>query len=542
MEKQKILIVDDSEMNRDLLMDILEDQYDVVEAANGVEAISILSERREDFSLMLLDIMMPEMDGFEVLARINKNHWNENLAVIIISADDSSENIKHAYDLGAFDYINRPFDAEIVQRRVYNTICLFARQQRLEKIIEKKCREQEKSNNMMISILANVVEFRNGESGSHILHVNVITEALLRQLVRNTNQYSLSKETISLITTASALHDIGKISIPDEILNKPGRLTAEEFELMKTHSAIGANMLLNLPAEQHENPLIKIAMEVCRWHHERYDGNGYPDGLKGDEIPISAQVVALADVYEALISERCYKKAYSHEEAMRMILDGQCGAFNPVLLSCLQDIADTLEYILTEASNEQEAEKIWDIKNVIDDYELSKDKEPTFLYRKQRRQHLLYVDPLTNIYNRRYYEQYVQDTEDIQSMVVIDVDNFKSINDNYGHDIGDRALQSIAQTISSYVRRTDAVIRYGGDEFVVIFNRIPAEVFGTKLEKIRQSIESLRLDYFPELQMSVSIGGAYGIGSTTKLFKIADNMMYKAKEKRNRVEICFLEN
>lgn len=542
MEKQKILIVDDSEMNRDLLMDILEDQYDVVEAANGVEAISILSERREDFSLMLLDIMMPEMDGFEVLARINKNHWNENLAVIIISADDSSENIKHAYDLGAFDYINRPFDAEIVQRRVYNTICLFARQQRLEKIIEKKCREQEKSNNMMISILANVVEFRNGESGSHILHVNVITEALLRQLVRNTNQYSLSKETISLITTASALHDIGKISIPDEILNKPGRLTAEEFELMKTHSAIGANMLLNLPAEQHENPLIKIAMEVCRWHHERYDGNGYPDGLKGDEIPISAQVVALADVYEALISERCYKKAYSHEEAMRMILDGQCGAFNPVLLSCLQDIADTLEYILTEASNEQEAEKIWDIKNVIDDYELSKDREPTFLYRKQRRQHLLYVDPLTNIYNRRYYEQYVQDTEDIQSMVVIDVDNFKSINDNYGHDIGDRALQSIAQTISSYVRRTDAVIRYGGDEFVVIFNRIPAEVFGTKLEKIRQSIESLRLDYFPELQMSVSIGGAYGIGSTTKLFKIADNMMYKAKEKRNRVEICFLEN
>lgn len=195
----------------------------------------------------------------------------------------------------------------------------------------------------MISILSHIVEFRNGESGRHVLHVNTITKYLLKQLVRRTDKYHLSKPDINLITIASSLHDIGKIAIPDAILNKPGRLTAEEFEVIKTHSVVGADMLLNLPVEQQEAPLVKIATEICRWHHERYDGNGYPDGLKGEEIPIAAQVVALADVYDALTSERCYKKAYSHEEALKMILEGQCGAFNPTLLLCLQEIADTLE-------------------------------------------------------------------------------------------------------------------------------------------------------------------------------------------------------
>ena len=184
----------------------------------------------------------------------------------------------------------------------------------------------------MISILSHIVEFRNGESGLHVLHVNTITKYLLNQLIQHTDQYSLTKTDISLISTASALHDIGKISIPDAILNKPGRLTAEEFDVIKTHSAIGANILLDLPIEQQGAPLIKVASEICRWHHERYDGNGYPDGLKGEEIPIAAQVVALADVYEALTSKRCYKEAYPHKEAMKMILEGQCGAFNPVLL------------------------------------------------------------------------------------------------------------------------------------------------------------------------------------------------------------------
>lgn len=367
MEKQKILIVDDSEMNRALLLDILEEQYDIVEAQNGAEAISILSERWAEFSLLLLDIMMPVMDGFEVLATINQYHWSDNFAIIMISADDSPANIKRAYDLGAFDYINRPFDPAIVHRRISSTMLLYARRQRLEKIIAKQIEEQEQNNKLMISILSHIVESRNGESGLHILHVNTITKYLLKRLVLYTDQYSLSKEDISLISVASSLHDIGKIAIPDEILNKPGRLTDEEFAIIKTHSMLGANILSELPAEMRDAPLVKVAYEICRWHHERYDGRGYPDGLKGDDIPISAQVVAMADVYDALTSKRCYKKAFTHKEALKMILEGQCGTFNPLLLQCLQGIADTLEHEFTNnLPPEPENEDPLEAKNKID--------------------------------------------------------------------------------------------------------------------------------------------------------------------------------
>ena len=540
MEKQKILIVDDSEMNRALLLDILEEQYDVVEAVNGVEAISLLSRQRADYSLLLLDIMMPEMDGFEVLFDINKYHWNDSFAVIMISADDSPENIKRAYDLGAFDYISRPFDSTIVQRRISNTMLLYARQQRLEEIITEQFYEQEKNNKLMISILSHIVEFRNGESGRHVLHVNTITKYLLKQLVRRTDKYHLSKPDINLITIASSLHDIGKIAIPDAILNKPGRLTAEEFEVIKTHSVVGADMLLNLPVEQQEAPLVKIATEICRWHHERYDGNGYPDGLKGEEIPIAAQVVALADVYDALTSERCYKKAYSHEEALKMILEGQCGAFNPTLLLCLQEIADTLESELMDTSSEQETKSIQDVRDIIDYDRLFLNEKRTCPSREQQRPQLLYIDSLTNVYNRRYYDEFFQGADDIQAMAVIDVDDFKHINDNYGHDTGDIVLQSIARTVLSCMRKTDAVVRYGGDEFVIVFYNIPADVFEKKLEKIRYSIDSLIINGPPELHMSVSIGGAYGIGTAKKLFKVADDMMYQSKNTKNKVTICFL--
>ena len=541
MEKQKILIVDDSEMNRSLLADILEEQYDVVEAENGVEAISLLSRQRADFSLLLLDIMMPEMDGFEVLAYINKYHWNDTFAVIMISADDSPANIKRAYDLGAFDYISRPFDSTIVQRRISNTMFLYARQQRLEKIIAEQFHEQEKNNKLMISILSHIVEFRNGESGLHILHVNTITKYLLKQFVWRTEQYPLSKADISLISTASALHDIGKIAISDTILNKPGRLTEEEFEVMKTHSMVGANMLLDLPVEQQEAPLVKVASEICRWHHERYDGNGYPDGLKGEEIPIAAQVVALADVYDALTSERCYKKAYSHKEALKMILEGQCGAFNPTLLLCLQKIADTLESELMDTSPERESKNIQDIRNKIDYDRLFSYEKYTFLSRKQRHLQLLYIDSLTSVYNRRYYDEHFQGSDNIQAMVVIDVDNFKHINDNYGHDVGDIVLQNIAQTVLSCVRKTDAVIRYGGDEFVIIFFSIPANIFEKKLERIRYSVDSLIIDGHTELHMTVSIGGVYGTGTAKGLFKAADSMMYQSKNTKNKVTICYLD-
>lgn len=541
MEKQKILIVDDSEMNRALLADILEEQYDVVEACNGVEAISLLSSQKADFSLLLLDIMMPEMDGFEVLTHINKYHWNDTFAVIMISADDSPANIKRAYDLGAFDYISRPFDSTIIQRRISNTMFLYARQHRLEKIIAEQFHEQEKNNKLMISILSHIVEFRNGESGLHILHVNTITKYLLKQLVQRTDQYPLSKADISLISTASALHDIGKISISDEILNKPGRLTEEEFDVIKTHSMVGANMLLDLPIEQQEAPLVKVASEICRWHHERYDGKGYPDGLVGEKIPIAAQVVALADVYDALTSKRCYKKAYSHEEALKMILEGQCGAFNPTLLLCLQEIADTLESELLDTSPEQETKNSQNIRSKIDYDRLFSYEKYTFLSSKQRHLQLLYIDSLTTVYNRRYYDEHFKGANDIQAMVVIDVDNFKQINDNYGHDVGDTVLQNIAQTVLSCVRKTDAVIRYGGDEFVIIFYSIPADIFGKKLERIRHSVDRLIIDDHPELHMSVSIGGAYGTGTAKKLFKAADIMMYQSKNTKNQVTICTLD-
>ena len=540
MGKQKILIVDDSEINRALLAEILEEQYEITEAEKGSEAISLLSKRRSDFSLLLLDIIMPDMNGFEVLAYINNYHWNDSLAVMMISADDSPANIKRAYELGAFDYISRPFDPIIVQRRISNTMLLFARQQRLEKIITDQFQEQGKNNELMISILSHIVEFRNGESGLHVLHVNTITKRLLEQLVRVTDEYSLSPVDISLISTASALHDIGKISNSDSILNKPGRLTEEEFEEIKTHTVIGANMLSDLPIEQQEAPLVKVASEICRWHHERYDGKGYPDGLKGEEIPIAAQVVSLADVYDALISERCYKKAYSYKKALNMILEGQCGAFNPTLLLCLQEISESLEKELMAPDSKREKRNIPNLRDIKDYNNLLSYEKSTVQFHMQQHLRLLYIDSLTRVYNRRYYDEHFQDVNNIQAMVVIDVDNFKQINDTYGHDVGDIVLQNIAQTILSCVRKTDAVIRYGGDEFVIIFFSIPADIFKKKLERIRYSVSILIIDTHPELRISVSVGGVYGKDTTKRLFKVADNMMYQSKKDKNKVTLCFI--
>ena len=302
--RKKILIADDSEMNRDLLAAILEDEYDIVQANDGVKAVDYLHKHAEELSLVLLDLVMPQMDGFEVLAYMNKEHWIDYIPVIIISAEDSPAYIKRGYDLGVTDFIGKPFDGNMVRRRSANAILLGAKQRRMTRIVTDQIYEREKSSKLMVSILSHIVEFRNGESGLHVLHIQVITDMLLRHLVqKEQNPYAISKEQIGLISTASALHDIGKITIPDEILNKPGRLTAEEFAVMKGHSMAGANMLDQLPFEQREEPLVKTAYEICRWHHERYDGGGYPDGLKEDEIPISAQAVSLADVYDALTSE-----------------------------------------------------------------------------------------------------------------------------------------------------------------------------------------------------------------------------------------------
>ena len=370
--KQKILIADDSEMNRELLAAILEEEYEIIQVNDGVQAVDCLQRQAEEISLLLLDIVMPHMDGFEVLSYMNKEHWIDAIPVVIISSENSPIYIKRGYDLGATDFIEKPFDANMVLRRSANAILLGAKQRRMTSIVSNQIYEREKSSKLMINILSHIVEFRNGESGLHVLHIQTITEMLLRQLVqKENNRYALSKEQIRMITTASALHDIGKISIPDEILNKPGRLTAEEFAVIKGHSMAGANMLSELPLDQKEEPLVKTAYEICRWHHERYDGGGYPDGLKGEEIPVSAQVVALADVYDALTSERCYKDAYSHEKAIEMILAGQCGAFNPLMLECLLDISSSLKKKMGYKSKERyEQTDLSDIASRFHDFEM----------------------------------------------------------------------------------------------------------------------------------------------------------------------------
>lgn len=340
--KPEVLIVDDSEMNRELLAEMLGSEYKITEAENGEECMAALKQRGTGISLILLDIVMPVADGFDVLDYMTSTHRIEDIPVIMISSENSEETVRKAYEFGVTDYISRPFDTRVVCQRVANTIKLYSKQKNLTKLVTEQVNEKEKNNRMMIRILSQIVEFRNGESGSHVLHIEKLTEMLMKQLLRKTDRYQIDPQMQELIPTASALHDIGKIGIEEKILNKPGKLTPEEFEIMKKHSVIGESILTSTAANMNE-PLIKVASQICRWHHERYDGRGYPDGLKGDEIPISAQIVSLADVYDALTSERVYKKAFSHEKTMEMIQAGQCGVFNPILIECLVDIQEDVK-------------------------------------------------------------------------------------------------------------------------------------------------------------------------------------------------------
>ena len=351
--RYRILIVDDSEMNRMILSEMLKGEFEILEAENGSVCLDMLSRYEMKISLILLDIVMPGMNGFGVLEYMNRNNLIGDIPVIMISGEDSGEVIKRAYEMGVSDYIKRPFDMEVVHRRVLNTIKLYAKQRRLVAMVTNQVFEKEKNSRMLISVLSEIVEFRNGESGMHVLNINILTTMILEQLVKKTDKYPLSWSNRMLISTASSLHDIGKIGIDEKILNKPGRLTPEERKIMEKHTVIGADMLANLQMYEDE-PLMKVAYQICRWHHERYDGKGYPDGLKGEEIPISAQVVALADVYDALTSERVYKKAYSHEEAVQMICNGECGTFNPLLLECLCEIQDPIKKELQEAAYRSE--------------------------------------------------------------------------------------------------------------------------------------------------------------------------------------------
>ena len=381
-KRQKILIVDDSKFNRDILKEILGETYNYLEAENGNQAIQMIGENI-GIDLMLLDINMPQMNGFEVLKIMKRSQCIEETPVIMISSEESVDTMREAYEMGITDYITRPFDSVIVKKRVQNTLSLYANQNNLVNVVVDQIYEKEENNNIMIRILSSILGSRNSESREHILHIKTATEMMLRQLIKITDVYHLTEADIALITTASSLHDIGKIYIPEEILNKPGRLTDEEFKIMKTHSKLGADIIQDIHLPQ-EKPLVHTAWEICRWHHERWDGKGYPDGLKGEEIPISAQVVSIADVYDALTSERCYKKAFDHDTAIKMILDGQCGQFNPILLKCLKELSPRIFKIF---SNETDDSKQYYEAQRLSNEILSEKSLP----RKNYSQHLIKV-------------------------------------------------------------------------------------------------------------------------------------------------------
>jgi diguanylate cyclase (GGDEF)-like protein len=779
-EKPKILIADDSEINRALLKEILGDGYDYLEAEDGAAAVELMRQRT-DISLLLLDLMMPGMDGFDVLRVMKYHAWLDEIPVIVISAAEDTANIERAYDLGVTDYIRRPFERIMVLRRVKNILMLYAKQKRLTRLVTDQVYEKEHNSVLMISILSHVVEFRNSESGLHVLHIRTLTDLLLHRLVQKTDRYQLDESDIALISTASALHDIGKIVIPEEILNKPGRLTAEEFAIIKNHTVAGAQMGQAIARDE---PLLQVAHAICRWHHERWDGNGYPDRLKEDEIPIAAQVVALADVYDALTSERCYKHAYDHDTALRMILNGECGAFNPLLLDCLRESSEQLRTELTRSEwdrgfrqethrlseeilhrealprenhsqllleqekertdfyaaqcggirfdydllagsvtvydyhaeplqqktvtdfaqgkglsflNEQDRRKlskaisratpeapdvvlpvmvqrdgkphlhrmalhtiwsgagvrrcvnvlghltdeqhrvehqaelltaidpeedparflrrlqgIFDVVRLVDPEHRKvlaldsdgiltekpgnchmvwnkdtrcencisakayarktilnkiefKDEEAYFVISKyievggrgcmlemvtrltdgrwldmgghrllldrcNGMERSAFVDPLTGAYTRRYFDKFLAGGEMHGGVAMIDVNQFKSVNDSFGHLVGDEALQTVAAAMQSCLRQTDILIRYGGDEFLLLMPQNCPDGVESVIRRVQSAVQAARVPSHPELRLSVSIGGVCNVQPLTEAIRQADARMYCNKE------------
>lgn len=335
--RQSVLIVDDSELNRKMLGQMLGSRFDIAEAASGEACLQLLEQNATGISIVLLDIHMPGIDGFTVLEEMNQKNLLEQIPVIMISSEDTVDAVRRAFDLGASDYISRPFDAKVVYQRIINTIRLYAKQRRLSAMAADLAFEKERASRMMIGILSQVVEKRNGESRDHVQRVAQLTSMLLAGLAQKTDRYPLTREMRRTIATAAALHDIGKMEISEDLLHKEGPLTEAERRTLQSHTLLGAQMLEEQP-ECRDDAFARTAYNICRWHHERYDGGGYPDGLQGEQIPIEAQVVGLADVYERLVSRPVDGHARTHSEVVQMICTGVCGAFNPLLLDCLQDM------------------------------------------------------------------------------------------------------------------------------------------------------------------------------------------------------------
>ncbi|MDD3337099.1 MAG: diguanylate cyclase [Eubacteriales bacterium] len=653
-----VLIVDDSPINRAVLENILQPDYPILQAQDGLEAISQVEQHENEIAIILLDIIMPKLDGFGVLDHLKNAGVLENIPVVIISSETSAQFIKRGYTRGAIDYIQRPFDPEIVQQCVINTIMLYSKQKALRAMVDEQVREMERNNTLMIDILSNVMEIRSHESGMHITHIRALTELMMRTVSERLTEYEIQLQDIKTVADASVFHDIGKIGIPEAILNKPGKLTAQEFETIKEHTALGEQMLHRLIFGENE-PLVCCARDICRWHHERWDGKGYPDGLKGDEIPISAQVAAIADVYDALTCKRVYKPAYSHEQAVQMILDGECGQFNPRLMECFKDIAVDLpahfEALVQEHSRyvsnddqpshgdqmvaisqkelyrlEQEKTKyrfIASLSNeVLFEYNRSSDvltlsesafpqfglatviarisqnqslfssenwevvqkikdtaqqtipEEPTaqlnvrilcpggqmrwyevtlrsmwsadpksiltgiigrFMnvdHQMAERDTLLdqaQRDSLTGLYHRgaaqARIDHIIEKKPSCGALLVIDIDNFKSINDQYGHSAGDEIIKRLVAIIIENTRKEDVAARVGGDEFVVFLANVTSEQNVTLyLQRLLGSIAQRKTGH----GFTVSIGAALcprDGDRYAQLFIKADQAMYGSK-------------
>lgn len=349
--RQSVLIVDDSELNRKMLGQMLGSRFDIAEAASGEACLQLLEQNATGISIVLLDIHMPGIDGFTVLEEMNQKNLLEQIPVIMISSEDTVDAVRRAFDLGASDYISRPFDAKVVYQRIINTIQLYAKQRRLSAMAADLAFEKERASRMMIGILSQVVEKRNGESRDHVQRVAQLTSMLLAGLAQKTDRYPLTREIRRTIATAAALHDIGKMEICEDLLHKEGPLTEAERRTLQSHTLLGAQMLEEQP-ECRDDAFARTAYNICRWHHERYDGGGYPDGLQGEQIPIEAQVVGLADVYERLVSRPVDGHARTHSEVVQMICTGVCGAFNPLLLDCLQDMEAEIAHAMQDTPEE----------------------------------------------------------------------------------------------------------------------------------------------------------------------------------------------
>lgn len=759
MDRRKLLIADDSEMNRAMLANMLDHDFQIIEAVDGHETISALEMYKGEIAALLLDIVMPEMDGFQVLEEMQRRGWTESVPTIMISAEMGSAYIDRAFELGASDYINRPFATGIIRRRIINTILLHTKKQQLMDIVSTYFYRHEKNTEEMLSILSSAVEHRCCGGGRHMAGVSCLTGLLLRRLLAREDVHPLDPADVETVCMAASLHDIGKLMIPRELLEKPDRLTPEEYEIVKRHTVIGAQLIAELPVYQGEK-LTKYAMEICRWHHERWNGEGYPDGLKGDRIPLAAQIVSLADAYDVLVHQRSYKAPCTHEQAMAMLHNGDCGSFNPLLLSCLDEVGEaarrgvdrkatarrsprrTVEELyrgqdLAAARMTQQLEDAYAKQDFL--FALSRDiwfeytphpsslrlsrgaaeqmglpsmivaplDDPDFLalwsaaehgrcaalfgrvididdscerlerydraaghladrqlllpvtmgrddvlrvtaeqlgpvmqsYRtmfqtvrlvdpgirmqvstdanghsidraghcyaiwgkRQRcercisqdavrtrttqskvetlgsdvcyvlavcvevdgipyalecvnpirpddmigsgeenilnqllvRNRQVYTDSATQVFNRRYYDERLRSLTGEYALAMIDLDNFKQINDRFGHPAGDAALFHAAQTMRSMLRSGDELVRYGGDEFFLLFHGLPAHVLARKLEDICRAVAALTISEYPDLHLSLSIGGAYGSGRVSELVGKADLALYRAKRTKN---------